>query len=152
MPVTVIDKDLGFKRIVREVNASKNSYTQVGFQGDEKEKNSKARVVDVAAFNEFGTDRIPQRSFVRTSFDRVLPKLNSLIDKLYRDFLLGHIGAKKSLSIVGEYMKGEMQKQIDMTLTPPNAQSTISSKGSSHPLINTGQMRQSVQHTEIIKR
>lgn len=152
MTVTIVDKDLGFKRIVREVNARKNSYTEVGYQGDEKERYTKARVVDVAAFNEFGTERSPQRSFMRTAFDRVQLKLDSIISKLYKDVLLGKIGTKKSLQTIGEFMKSEMQKQIDMTVSPPNAPSTIKNKGSTHPLIDTGQMRQSIQHKETIKR
>jgi hypothetical protein len=171
MSITIVDKDLGFKRIVREVNASRKSFVVVGFQGEEKEKGSKARVADIAIFNEFGTggsrrakdsssvvraksgnysslyEGIPARPFVRTAFDRVESKIMSLIGKLYKDLLHGKIGTEKSLKIIGQYMKGQIQRQINMTLTPPNAPITKERKGSSHPLINTGQMRQSVSYT-----
>jgi len=151
MGVTVIDKDLGFKRIVREVKRTSKSYTEVGFQGDKKEASGKARIVDVAVFNEFGTENIPSRSFMRTAFDRVQSQLDRLITNLYRRLLLGEIGTAKSLKIIGEYMKSEVQKQIDMTLEPSNSPSTIKQKGSSHPLIDTGQMKQSITHTETIR-
>lgn len=52
----------------------------------------------------------------------------------------------KTLEQVGLLAVGYTQQYITDLQDPPNAPSTIRQKGSSNPLIDTGQMRQSVTH------
>ena len=46
-------------------------------------------------------------------------------------------------------MKDNLRQSIDDTIDPPNANSTIKSKKRSHPLINTGHLKQSIQQRVI---
>jgi hypothetical protein len=54
----------------------------------------------------------------------------------------------RALSILGEFHQEQVKEQIRLTRSPRLEQSTIDRKGSSKPLIDTGQMIQSVTHKE----
>jgi len=55
-----------------------------------------------------------------------------------------------ALSEVGEWMTAKTKAKIRGLKSPPNAASTIKRKKSSNPLIDTGQMINSIQHVEHI--
>ena len=70
MRTVIKDKKDGFEKLFKAIKKDNNSYTLVGYQrGQEEVKpykdDKQVHVVDVAIANEFGTDRIPSRSFVR---------------------------------------------------------------------------------------
>lgn len=46
----------------------------------------------------------------------------------------------KQLEGVGDYLKGQMQDKVMSNMPPPNAESTVRKKGSSHTLIDSGEM------------
>lgn len=52
-----------------------------------------------------------------------------------------------ALEIIGQISVSKVQQYMTQLKTPPNAQSTIDKKGSSNPLIDTGELRQSVTYT-----
>lgn len=52
----------------------------------------------------------------------------------------------QALARVGEEMRRDINKSIDSNIPPPNAQSTIDKKGSSHPLIDDGVMKRSTSY------
>ena len=58
--------------------------------------------------------------------------------------------AELSLSLMGEYVKGQLQKSIRDLKTPVNAPSTVQKKGFDDPLIDTGHMINSVDY-EVMK-
>lgn len=51
-----------------------------------------------------------------------------------------------ALDRFGLWAVGEIQQRIADGIPPPNAQSTVDRKGSSTPLIETGQLRASIKH------
>jgi len=63
----------------------------------------------------------------------------------------GNITMRKFLGRLGEWFKSEIQNKIDILQSPRNAPSTIARKGSANPLIDTGQMKQSIAHVEKIR-
>ena len=105
-------------------------------------------VAAVAAWNEFGTERIPERPFLRQSIEGaekvIMPVLKDGIDP--RDMALDRTTAGK----VGLVMQARIQRSITELRTPANAPSTTAprpqGKGSSNPLIDTGHMRDSVTY------
>lgn len=105
-------------------------------------------VAAVAAWNEFGTSRIPERPFFRNAIvgadKELMPVLKKGIDP--RDMALDHITAAK----LGLVMQARVQRSITDLSSPPNAPSTTAprplGKGSSNPLIDTGFMRQSTTY------
>lgn len=53
---------------------------------------------------------------------------------------------RQSLDRLGLMAAGDIQRRIADLRDPPNAASTVDRKGSSNPLIDTGEMRQKVSH------
>lgn len=156
----VVDTDMGMEAVVAEIEKLNNSYVTVGFQQGtvtrsqtkgQRSKKAGLSMPQIAAQNEFGTDIIPARPFMRTAVDSNREKINKAISGQYDKIVLGESTVKKSLNLLGLYMTGLIQKQIRATHYPPNAPSTIARKKSSHPLIDFGQMIQSVRHEVYIK-
>lgn len=52
----------------------------------------------------------------------------------------------QALARVGEEMRNDIIRSIDSNLPPPNAQSTVERKGSSHTLIDTGMMKRATSY------
>jgi hypothetical protein len=61
-----------------------------------------------------------------------------------RKIIQGESDMRRTLSRLGLMAQGHVQESIVNLDTPPNAASTIKAKGSSNPLIDTGEMRQAV--------
>jgi hypothetical protein len=113
---------------------------KVGFPAGKVESDIIARAV----FNEFGTGRIPERPFMRNAMRANRSKYNGAMGKAARSVLNGSTSLDGVLSKLGALAQGDIQEEIRDLDTPPNAPSTIERKGSSNPLIDTGEMRQKV--------
>ncbi len=151
----VADKDLGFNKIVAEVMKYENAVILVGFQEgskthsqdkDGRHKKGGLSMPQIAAQNEFGTEHIPERSFMRTSYDENVTRIRQLIDREYTKVVAGEIPASQGLGIVGTYVQGLIQQKIRQIMSPPNSPKTIAIKKSSKPLIDFGQMVGSVTY------
>ena len=107
-------------------------------------------LVIYASSNEFGTGTIPERSFLRTTFDEEKKAIINLLDKNKIKAVLGKISKKKLLSRIGLKMVGAVQIKIASGPFTPNAPSTRRQKTKSGKqgteLIDTGRMRQSITH------
>lgn len=97
----------------------------------------------IAAANEFGTSRIPARSFLRSTVDDGRVKYAVYLDKIAGDLVDG-INPVRALSVLGMALVGDVQQRIRNRIPPPNAPYTIARKGSDVPLIDTGRLRQSI--------
>jgi hypothetical protein len=145
--------------IKREMELISGSYVLVGFQEgtvtksqtkDKRRKKAGLSIPQIAAQNEFGTRIIPARPFMRPAFDENREKLNKAIAGEYTKITEGRSTVKKSLSLLGEFMVGKIKMKIRSIQTPPNSPRTIAEKKSSKPLIDFGQMIQSVQSKVVI--
>ena len=94
----------------------------------------------VAFWQEYGTLNIPKRPFMRNAILRGKARWA----EAFKHFARGDADFDLILNRVGEVVRGDVVKSITSTTTPPNAPATIAQKGSSHPLIDTGFLRQSV--------
>lgn len=109
-------------------------------------------ILDVALANEFGTKNIPERSFLRSSFIKYNRKFQRIfIAMIRKDMADGKLDMDMLLKKAGAYWVGLVKKQITDIRKPPNAPSTIKKKGSSNPLIDTGQLRASIGY-EVIRK
>ena len=105
-------------------------------------------VATVAAQNEFGTERIPQRPFFRNTI------ADLKIDKTLKDIVSSGIDPATGGVInpdladhVGIYVQNKIQQNIVDLREPPNAPLTLRLKyPKTNPLINTGFMRLSVTY------
>lgn len=103
-------------------------------------------VLDVANWNEYGTGRIPPRSFIHASLDGEAARFRVLERELGEQVVRGKITMKRALSLLGLQGVGVITARIARGIPPPNAASTIARKKSSKPLVDTGQLRKSVTY------
>ena len=136
------------KKYFRELKKMTDMEIQVGFQGDQKYEDGTS-IAQVAAVNEFGASDIPERPFMRQSFENHEGELQAACDVAQRLVSSGG-SAEQALQQIGVVAKGLVQDEIVNGGFAPNAESTIKKKGSEQPLIDTGTMRQSVNF--VVKR
>lgn len=117
-------------------------YVDVGVMGDESYEDG-VTVVDVARWAEFGLGQ-PQRSWLRATVDMNRAKINDRIRKEMKAVFQGKRSMRQALDRVGLYVVGLIQQRIADGIEPANAESTVAQKGSSKPLIDTGQLRGSI--------
>jgi hypothetical protein len=99
--------------------------------------------------NEFGIG-VPERSFMRTSFDANRSALINIVDSQFDLIVSGNSTLRRSLNIIGLFVSSNIVRRINSIFYPPNSPRTIREKGSSKPLIDFGQMRQSITHRVFI--
>ncbi len=137
------------KRYFKELERLSKLEVQVGFQAGEKTYEDGTDLVDVAAYNEYGTSDTPARPFMKQSFENHEDELQKACDRVNQTLNRGGT-AEAGLKELGVFVKGLVQEEIVDGGFEPNAPSTIKKKGSEQPLIDTGTMRQSVNY--VIKK
>ena len=117
-------------------------------------------IVMRAFFNEFGTKGsgkpfktprgggfggpVPERPFMRNAMRANRDKYNSEMRKAAKLLLRGQMPLRTVLSSLGAMAQRDIQQEIRALDSPPNSETTVRIKGSSNPLIDTGEMRQRV--------
>ncbi len=154
--VTIVDKDYGYKALLeRALGLAKDRpsiATGILAADGAKAYDDGQTVLDVGIDNEFGTKdadgsvHVPARSFVRAWFDAYRSVAHKKLAGLLRKVLARELTADQALEQFGLWAQGSMQKHLASGIAPPNAESTIRRKGSSTPLIATGQLRASISY------
>jgi hypothetical protein len=139
------DRDLGLKRFIRELQKAKVTEVVVGVQEGSKNADGES-IAEYATHNEFGTEKIPERSFMRSTFDEHVNDLSAEMDRRYSQVVAGTITVYKALGYVGMYHQKQIKAKIGSNIQPPNAPSTIAAKGSSRTLIDEAAMINSVHY------
>jgi hypothetical protein len=150
----VEDRDRGWRRIKRELKLMDKSYTKVGVQQGEIHKSADGELSDlvvIAAVNEIGTKRIPSRPFMRNAVDGNQMGIFKTQVEMYGDVSRGVKTVRTALATIGEFMTAKVKKEIKTLRTPPNAPATVKRKGSDNPLIDQGQLIQSITHVEVLR-
>lgn len=102
-------------------------------------------IAAIAFFNEFGTKNIPERPFFRNANEGIKKPLIALLKRQFKPED-NQLVTLKTAGLAGVLHVNTIQKSITDMRDPPNAPSTIRQKGSSNPLIDTGEMRRSVTY------
>lgn len=144
--VRTIDIDKGRKRILNDLDELKSAYVTIGVHENADPYPKGQSVAFVATENEFGNTKIPQRSFLRSTFDSNREQWKRDHRDLLNDVILGKKDVKHALRILGFNMANEVQTTIIKLRTPPNAPSTIKAKPSvgDNPLIHTRRLLGSI--------
>lgn len=103
-------------------------------------------VLQVAAWHEYGLGNNPQRSFLRMPQELKQKELSAFINKQLIKVLDGQ-QVEKGLGLIGVYAVNLSQDAFDTSgfgKWPILSSATVSSKGSSKPLIDTGILKNSV--------
>jgi hypothetical protein len=102
----------------------------------------------IAAVHEFGSPEhnIPERPFIRNGIAAGRPKFSRLNAANLQLILAGRKTVTDSLNELGVMAAGEVKRGITTLKFAPLKPATIARKGSSRPLVDTGQLRQSVTY------
>jgi hypothetical protein len=138
--------DLGHDRIRKDFEALKNKTLTIGFFKDESPYENGQSVVQVAYWNEFGNERIPERSFIRSTWDEKRREWLDGSKQLMQSIVLGQLTPELALNKIGFKIATEYQNKIVTLMEPPNAPSTVARKPNvgNNPLINSRKMLRSV--------
>jgi phage gpG-like protein len=152
-------KDLGWNSIGEFFkNNSKGITASVGVQGNkaEAEKQTGKTNVEIATIHEFGAPavHIPQRSFMRSTFDENVQDLQAKVDaaatKIYDGKKSGTL--KGELMLIGEGLRRKIIEKLNSNIPPPLSDYTIMKKGGeATALIETGQMKNSISSTVVAR-
>ena len=164
MPATIKVKliDHGWDAIKQRVGALRGSgaVVNVGVQGAQAAANhqgGRLTVAQLATIHEFGkvihqprmrrTIVIPERSFLRATVDLYRDAIARRQVLLSQGYILGKFDLKPAMELLGQYVVGLIKQRIANGIPPANSPYTIANKGSSKPLIDTGQLRNSITYT-----
>lgn len=135
---------------MRALRASKASVS-VGILSDAPKKEREGAtgrysLLEVAVVHEFGAPaaNIPARSFIRGTFDEKREEIERLQRVLLTKVVKGEMELTPALNAMGAKFASWCQQRIAEGISPPLAESTIAAKGSSTPLIDTGQLRSAI--------
>lgn len=119
---------------------------KVGFPQSEVDSD----IINKAVWNHFGTSGggwggpIPERPFLANAMKDNKDKYRRAMKKSAKKILAGETSLSTVLRKLGILAQGDVQKEITNLTTPANSPVTIELKGSSNPLVDTGEMRGAV--------
>jgi hypothetical protein len=145
MAAEVFWKDKGWQKMARKLRSLQTKRLYVGlFAGDKYPDGTD--VVDVAMWNHFGTERIPERPFISFTIESREAAIKKRIAASVSLLTEGRSTAGQQLKLIGKYVSELIKREITLWDTPANAESTVKAKGFNDPLLETGKMRESVRH------
>lgn len=125
---------------------------KVGFPAGEADGDN----IEKAIWNEFGTaggasgggwgGPVPERPFLRNAMRDNRQKYRDGMKASAKKLLLGQTALQTVLRKLGADAQGDVQESITSLSDPPNSPVTIELKGSSKPLIDSGEMRAAVTY------
>ncbi|OBW92985.1 hypothetical protein QS62_07915 [Gallibacterium salpingitidis] len=123
-----------------------NASVKIGIQSDAgKHKESGVYVADIAIWNEFGTDKIPPRPFIRQCF----ADNQGLVEKYLQRVVLNVANGsdiKLELARLGLWYENKQKYTLRHYPWKENSKATKKRKKSSKPLIDTSQLVNSIRY------
>lgn len=151
--VTVNTTDT-LKKVKKTLERIKGSYVTVGVHEDAGEYEDGTSVAEVALWNEFGTERIPERSFIRSTLHENMSRINGWRQDLLSDVIEDKITLEHALDVLGFRMRELVRAKINSNIPPPNAPSTVAHKRLEgvppRTLVETGLLARSVEYKVVI--
>lgn len=170
---TFVYKDLGLARIKQELRALHRGHALVGWPGNGpkhrevthfRQKNGnvgrrKAKVpgkVDIASLaiiHEFGSPKnnLPARPVMRQTNQRHSKALQGVTRRILVSIYEGRLLPTQALRQLGVFWEGKIKQTFRDGMFAPLRPATIAKKGSSKPLIDSGQLRQSVTSRVVVR-
>ena len=121
-----------FERLKSACRSMDGKKIVVGIVGDGVD----SEVLKIAAAHEYGTDKLPERSFIRASFDADQDKLGSIVSGQVNKVLSGQISADAAANANGAQAAQLVQNFIDENRVKPP--SDFSKKTQHTTLYETG--------------
>lgn len=157
--------NIALEKLLNEIFSSE-VYTMVGIIQDSKggldpnepkesnDNNSKSiTLAEVATIHEFGTDKIPQRSFLRSTYEEEKRKITlNLITLAKIEAAKENPNMENVLAKIGAHMVGKVVTKFTVNNWAPLKDPTRGGRnkaGGGRPLIDTGQLRRSIGYKVV---
>lgn len=131
---------------------SRDLVIKLGILGDKAQARHKGSeegetVAEIMRKHEFGLG-VPERSFIRAFIDENRDMIQKDVRAVLKKAALsnGSFTVEHGLKLLGTKYEGLIKGRISDGIPPPNSDATIARKGSSKPLIDTGQGRAAISH------
>jgi hypothetical protein len=146
--VKVIDH--GLDRIIAETMGLAAAGVKFGIQSGSGSHEG-TDLLDIAIYNEYGTERIPARPFMRDFANKNNEVLGTAMERQAEKIMKG-MPIHTAMMQLGEFAQKHQKAHIVRAFlwAKPNAPSTIKQKGSSKPLVDTGALANAVRY-EVLK-
>lgn len=158
--VTITDNRRLYDAIQREVAKLRGAVVTVGIHGDDAGRDGGTLTnPQIGAIHEFGSGRIPERSFLRSTVDGS-DLIATTAEQSASDVAHGKASADKAANRLGVVAVGAVKRTIQSRIPPPLSQQTLERRaakgahggglasmgGAATPLIDSGQLIQSIQY------
>ena len=135
--------DMGIDKVLENVMELGGKQVKVGIQAGSGSHDG-VDILDIAIYNHFGTRNIPSRPFISDCFDKNQGQISEAKKRIvYR--VMDGMPASAGLAQLGQWYQDVLKGHIRNGGWVPNAPATVKRKGSSRPLIDTGQLVNSVR-------
>lgn len=140
--ITVTIKDDLLRKINKNIKVYAKLSVQVGYYTGSTYPDG-TPVSAVAAWHEFGTSNMPQRSFMRAAMKEYEAEIKKATEKATNLVATGKEDPEKAMQIVARTIAFAMYKKLSSadSWATPLAASTIARKGHSMILFDTAQLR-----------
>lgn len=138
-------------RFIQQLEDLGKKAVYVGVPGairTDKDAGSSINMAELAAIHELGTPNTPERAPMRLTIKENQSDIKQIFANQIKTYI--YTGTGEPLGVVGAYTVGRIQQTIQSGSLAPLDPKTIKRKGSSTPLIDTGQLVQS--YTWIVKK
>lgn len=101
-------------------------------------------IIEVAIWNNFGTESTPRRAFMELAAKWMQPEFKQMMKDAVRRINSGEIPLKQVLKLAAQMGEKQVRKAIMDGDWEPNSPETIAVKQSKRPLVDSGDMRKYV--------
>jgi hypothetical protein len=170
--IEIVEKDTGYAKLKEALLQLTGGFVKVGFPegkapgspGDPGKARKKGKpkkpwdnmseVARIAAWNEFGVPakNIPSRPYFRNAIDGSREELKEFKKDIFEQVTQGKINPHQAFELIGLWMQNKIRESILKGSWKPNAERTKREKGSSKPLIDSGQMINSLTFVNSLSK
>ena len=139
MSVEVKLIDHGFDKIIQQALKLDGKGVKVGIRRGKGSHDGTDRL-DIAVYNHFGTSTIPARPFISDCAEKNAGQIQEAQKRLVYRVYQGSLSADGALAELGAWYVNVQKGHILHGGWTPNAPATVKRKGSNKPLVDTGQL------------
>lgn len=148
-----IINDEVWKQIRKNLRTTGEPRVKIGvFQSSGSEPDG-ISIVELAAIHEFGSPaaNIPERSFLRATFDGKKAELQKVTATLAKKIMTGKITISHALDVLGQWGVSAIKRRITegAGIPPPNAPATLKAKDSTRTLVDSSHLLNSITYVKV---
>lgn len=146
--LVVKDIDRGYRRIREIARSSGGAHVVVGVLDGPIREDAGMTNAQLYNIHEHGAPQagIPARPSLGPTIDEKRGEYRRLSRHLGDSVLTGTMTQGQALALLGARVVADVRRTIQRGVPPPNAPATIRAKGSSKPLIDTGEMNRAIDY------